>query len=147
MGLSRELPYLFLTGLLCLVAYDYEDFYELFKYDSSPIDWCEENYVYSPYIAEFFNTVSSFAMIMCALYGRFIYDRGEFRSFEPVSWVIWVLMAFVGVGSVLFHGTLSVAGQILDELPIVLTTTTCLLLLIPKRKWRPSYRASLFNQR
>lgn len=146
-GITRELPYMVTTILLCLVVYDHENFKKLFAYESSPIDWCEENYVHSAHIAEFFNTISSFAMFFGAIFGRHVYNKPRYVSFEPTLWILWMLFASIGIGSVIFHGTLSVAGQVLDELPIVLMTITSLILLIPKRKWRPSYRATLLNQR
>ena len=35
------------------------------------IDWCETNYAVSPYVAEFFNTLSSLAFVAAGVYGMF----------------------------------------------------------------------------
>ncbi|CAG8492210.1 6129_t:CDS:2 [Diversispora eburnea] len=69
-------------------------------------DWCENNYDITFYIAEFFNTISSFFMICAGLFGVFMHARG-FDS------------------SILFHGTLLFSLQLLDEVPMLF----CVLVL------------------
>uniref|UniRef100_A0A3Q2TT17 Alkaline ceramidase n=1 Tax=Fundulus heteroclitus TaxID=8078 RepID=A0A3Q2TT17_FUNHE len=86
---------------------------------TSTLEWCEENYVVSFYIAEFWNTVSNLIMILPPLYGAVhTYRNGlEFRyicSFLGLS--------AVGVGSWCFHMTLLYEMQLLDELPMIYST-------------------------
>ena len=45
---------------------------------TATIDWCEENYQVTNYIAEFWNTVSNFVMILFPLYA--IYWSFKLRS-------------------------------------------------------------------
>ncbi|CAJ1064576.1 alkaline ceramidase 3 [Xyrichtys novacula] len=86
---------------------------------TSTIDWCEENYVVSFYIAEFWNTVSNLIMILPPIYGAIqtFRDGLEFRyvcSFLGLS--------VVGVGSWCFHMTLQYKMQLMDELPMIYST-------------------------
>ncbi|MEQ2279895.1 Alkaline ceramidase 3 [Ameca splendens] len=86
---------------------------------TSTLDWCEENYVVSSYIAEFWNTVSNLIMILPPIYGavQTFRDGLEFRyicSFLGLS--------AVGVGSWCFHMTLLYEMQLLDELPMIYST-------------------------
>lgn len=72
---------------------------------TSSIDWCEENYSKSHFIAEFWNTISSFAMVISGF---------QIRNKE-----ISRLLVSVGIGSVLFHMTLSRYAQAIDEVPMI----------------------------
>jgi hypothetical protein len=38
---------------------------------TSNLDWCEENYVVTPYVAEWWNTVSNAGYVVLALYGLY----------------------------------------------------------------------------
>jgi dihydroceramidase len=93
---------------------------------TSTVDWCEANYVVTPFICEFFNTISSVAMILAgglgALRHRRVFDR-------------WMLLAFgllgiVGLGSIAFHATLKFEFQMLDELPMLYLVALMVYLLL-----------------
>lgn len=86
---------------------------------TSTIDWCEENYVVTPYIAEAMNTISNAVFILLAIFAMQSAYRNNFE-------VRFVLISFgfmlVGVGSWLFHMTLKYEFQLLDELPMIYAT-------------------------
>ncbi|XP_064837737.1 alkaline ceramidase 3 isoform X1 [Oncorhynchus masou masou] len=86
---------------------------------TSTLDWCEDNYVVSFYIAEFWNTVSNLIMILPPIYGAIqTYKDGlEFRYVYS-----FLGLAAVGIGSWCFHMTLQYEMQLLDELPMIYST-------------------------
>jgi len=86
---------------------------------TSNVDWCERNYEYSYYIAEFWNTISSTLLCILSVFG--IYISRKF-NYPPIFVYCFASMFLVGFGSTAFHGTLQGWAQALDELPMVLTT-------------------------
>lgn len=92
---------------------------------TSTVDWCEANYAKTPFIAEFYNTISSLTMVTQGLAGLYYHWRfGKHLSFA------FFCVFVVGLGSMSFHGTLKHEYQLLDELPMIyaqLTTTYCLV--------------------
>jgi len=84
--------------------------------EQSSIDWCERNYVVTPYVAEFFNSISSLVIMIPAL----VHLRAIWRfNLEPRFAVVTVWVAAIGAGSFLFHATLLKTAQFADELPMI----------------------------
>jgi len=73
------------------------------KPDSS-VDFCEDKYVKSDYVAEYYNALSSFSYI---LVGSFYY-KTKLKS-------IGISIILLGIGTGVLHSTLRYYGQILDE--------------------------------
>jgi len=93
---------------------------------TASIDWCEENFKVSPYVAEFFNTFSNLAFIALALHGI---QRTRQERLPTRFTVVYAGIALIGVGSFLFHATLQYQWQLLDELPMIYASSLVTLLL------------------
>jgi dihydroceramidase len=86
---------------------------------TASIDWCEENYVISRYIAEFCNTTTNAIFVILAI----IAIRNALQwHYERRILLTSIGFLAVGLGSWLFHMTLKYEFQLLDELPMIWTT-------------------------
>nr|CAD7568011.1 unnamed protein product [Timema californicum] len=99
---------------------------------SSPVDWCEGNYLISPNIAEFGNTVSNILFIVCPPLMMSLYQE-YCQCVHRGIHALWVMLIFVGLCSAYFHATLSFIGQLLDEVAILWLLTAALCMFYPKR--------------
>lgn len=75
-------------------------------YESSIVNWCETNYEYTVYIAEFWNTITSLFISIAGIY--------QLKFDKPIG----ISIILCGIFSAYFHMTLSLLGQLLDELSI-----------------------------
>lgn len=85
---------------------------------TSNIDWCEDNYVYNFYIAEWYNSLSNLIPIIILLNAiRLIMKHNSNTNFYINT--LYISIIFVYIGSFLFHSTLTYFGQLLDEVPMI----------------------------
>lgn len=84
---------------------------------TASIDFCEENYAYSIYIAEPLNTVSALPIALAGVWSLWL-TPPSLRW--PRFILCWVAFMIVGIGSMALHATLRRPGQALDEIPMVL---------------------------
>jgi hypothetical protein len=99
----------------------------------STIDWCELNYINSEYVAEYWNTITGVFLIISGvmfynlnkklIMTNNIYIRQNFKN-------IYNLLILVGIGTMLFHGTLLYPFQLLDEIPMILLASQYIQILL-----------------
>jgi dihydroceramidase len=83
---------------------------------TSNIDWCEYNYIISYYVAEWYNTLSNLIPVLYSSYALYNY-----KNTSQIYSNIHIMLIFVYLGSFSFHATLTKTGQLLDELPMLIT--------------------------
>eukprot|EP00823_Brevimastigomonas_motovehiculus_P006333 TRINITY_DN5221_c0_g1_i1.p1 TRINITY_DN5221_c0_g1~~TRINITY_DN5221_c0_g1_i1.p1 ORF type:complete len:273 (+),score=28.00 TRINITY_DN5221_c0_g1_i1:32-850(+) len=98
------------------------------------IDWCEYNYAVTPYIAEFWNCLSSFPMTIVGIIG-YLYTR-KLATPEQRFSIAYLFLALVGLGSAAFHGTLRHYAQFMDEMPMLWADHVFLFMVIECEKKR-----------
>jgi dihydroceramidase len=87
----------------------------------STIDWCEENYIITELIAEFYNSITGLFLCTSAIL-FYKYELSKLKNQKLYFKLIYpvILLFFVGVGTIMFHGTLIYHYQLLDELPMLM---------------------------
>jgi dihydroceramidase len=85
---------------------------------TASVDWCEQNYQHSPYIAETFNSFTNIFYTIIALYG-FLKLRASSNNPPIPLQIVYFLVFVVSFGSFTFHATLTKIGQLMDELPML----------------------------
>ena len=79
-------------------------------------NWCEPDYETSPLVAEPLNTLTSGLYLAPPLLGFGLMPELLCIETRFVVVAIWIFL--IGVGSIIFHGTLRYWGQLCDELPM-----------------------------
>lgn len=85
------------------------------------INFCEIDYAHHPYIVEYYNTLSNIPMIVLGIYGTYYYHK-----LHHLYNTRFIILTIIGIGSFLFHATMSRLGQLLDELPMLWLNTLLL---------------------
>ena len=94
---------------------------------TSSVDFCEEDYKYSPWVAEVYNALTSlFTISLFPLFGLVYSNPTREWRFT----LQYLVMIACGVGSFLLHATLGATWQASDELPMLLLVDLFLFTLL-----------------
>lgn len=99
---------------------------------TSSIDFCEENYRFTPYVAELLNSVTSLPITASGIWSWALMPQ-PYRGYLRFK-LCWLAFVVIGLGSALFHATLRRPMQALDEIPMVLANLVFVFSLVnPQR--------------
>ena len=85
-------------------------------YKNSTIQWCEDKYVHSDYIMEWYNTLTGALLSLSGILFYLNNRRNVYIShFNNVS----IILIILGIGTMLFHSTLLYVFQLTDEIPML----------------------------
>ncbi|KAJ1304974.1 hypothetical protein OPQ81_000017 [Rhizoctonia solani] len=132
---------------------------------TATIDWCEDNYTHTRYVAEWYNTISNIPFILLGLFGAYSCLAPHLQpNRKPIpdgnrhaAGNIGIM--FIGFGSAIFHATLKWHAQVrlvkirfpingltdrwavtwvlLDELPMIFVTSLVLYLVCAdEERWK-----------
>mmetsp|Transcript_21504 Transcript_21504/g.34539 ORF Transcript_21504/g.34539 Transcript_21504/m.34539 type:complete len:288 (+) Transcript_21504:86-949(+) len=104
------------------------------------IDWCEPNYVYSQYIAEFVNTVTLSATIVCMplLILNFLYLQQKFGAHVELRFFVSCALYTISCMCNAFaHGTLFSIAGIVDEYVIFLSNVCHVYMIVFAIRTKP----------
>ena len=99
----------------------------MIDYKTSPIKWCEPEFVYTYYIVEFWNTITSLSFSLLAYYSYYDIKKRKLsiRNNKRIN-LMFFLMSLIGPTSFFFHATLNFFAQFLDEVSIILFLLFCM---------------------
>lgn len=80
------------------------------------ISWCENINTHSIYISEFWNTITGLALCISSIINFYENKKSGHTRLFFSNYTLFI----VGIGTMLFHGTLLYIFQLLDELPMLL---------------------------
>jgi len=94
---------------------------------TSTINWCEQDYAMTKYVAEFVNTVTNAWVLVLIVTLVAIWKY----QLPKRLWVIFLGLSCVGIGSWMFHMTLRWEWQVLgDELPMIIAACCFLFMAL-----------------
>ncbi len=106
------------------------DFVSLKMTFTASVNFCEQDHLHSPYIVEYYNTLSSIPMIFLGIYGLYYHNKLH----HHINYRFIILM-LIGFGSTLFHATMHRFTQLLDEIPMIWLNSVLVYELIPSSYW------------
>ncbi|KAI6196817.1 Alkaline ceramidase [Aphelenchoides besseyi] len=108
-----------------------------FEYESGT-PWCESAHKYETLslVCEFANTITNLPIIVLPLVNAFLL-REYIQRVNGWVFVPHLLLTFNGIASTLYHATLSLFGQLVDELSLLWLINMCVMAYLPICKFCP----------